>query len=157
MKNYYIKEKLFSTGSKFNVLEDGDIPAFVVESDKFDLGKNISIYNLNREKLLYFKQKIPALKASYRVLDNKKELAFIKKNFIGNTYKVTGALGEMLIKPDNILGRKYNIILNDNIIGRIQKELTFGRDRYTLSVIDENYTNFLIGVLVMVDMVKFSN
>ncbi|WP_194191499.1 LURP-one-related/scramblase family protein [Clostridium chrysemydis] len=157
MKNYYINEKLFAIGSKFNVLEDGDIPAFVVESDKFDLGKNISIYNLSGEKLLYFKQKIPSLKASYRVLDNKKELAFIKKNFIGNTYKVTGALGEMLIKPDNILGRKYNIILNDNIIGRIEKELTFGRDRYTLSVIDENYTNFLIGVLVMVDMVKFSN
>lgn len=63
----------------------------------------------------------------------------------------------MLIKPDNILGRKYNIILNDNIIGRIQKELTFGRDRYNLKVVDENYTNFLIGVLVMIDMVKFND
>lgn len=157
MKNYYIKEKLFSIGSKFNVLEDGDIPAFVVESDKFDLGKNISIYDLSGEKLLYFKQKIPTLKKRYRVLDNKKEVAFITKNYIGNTYKVTGALGEMLIKPDNILGRKYNIILNDNIIGRIQKELTFGRDRYNLKVVDENYTNFLIGVLVMIDMVKFND
>ncbi|MGL5867878.1 hypothetical protein [Clostridium chrysemydis] len=63
----------------------------------------------------------------------------------------------MLIKPDNILGRKYNIILNDNIIGRIQKELTFGCDRYNLKVVDENYTNFLIGVLVMIDIVKFND
>ena len=40
-------------------------------------------------------------------------------------------------------------------IGEIDKEWTFGRDRYILKVLDEDYTVFLVGLLVMVDMVRF--
>ena len=39
MRRFYIKERLFSIGAKFEILDENDNIAFIAEADKFDIGK----------------------------------------------------------------------------------------------------------------------
>lgn len=156
MRRFYIKERLFSIGAKFDVLDEHNNTAFIVEADKFDIGKNISIYDASNRKVLYMRQQLRLGAHKYIAYDSDmREIATIKKEFMVPEYNITGAVGVMTLESNSMLGRHY-IISKDGIeIGKIDKELTFGRDRYFLEVVDESYTNFFIGLLVMIDMVRF--
>ena len=59
------------------------------------------------------------------------------------------------MKARDILGRHYIVEKDNREIGRIDKELTILRDSYSLEVIDEEYTVFLIGLLIIIDMVRY--
>ena len=156
MKRFYVKERLFAIGAKFDIYDENDNKIFIAEGDRFDIGKNISLYDLNNRKLLYMRQQIRLGTHKYIAYDeNMKEIATIKKEFMIPEYNITGTVGIMNMDSASILGRNYEIKRNGIIIGKINKELTLGRDRYFLEVIDESYTTFFIGLLVMIDMVKF--
>ncbi|NMB08105.1 MAG: hypothetical protein GX981_06960, partial [Tissierellia bacterium] len=58
MRKFYINQRIFSIGSKFDVLNEYGKEEYIVEADKFDLGKNIYVYDLNNRRLLYLKQKL---------------------------------------------------------------------------------------------------
>ena len=152
----YIKERLIALGSKFDVYDEDGGNIFIAEADKFDIGKNISIYNSSDRKVLYMRQQIRFGAHKYLVYDKEmKEIATIKKEFMTPEYNITGSVGNMTISGLNILGRSYDIIKDGIIIGKINKEFTLGRDRYILDVIDERYTEFFVGVSIMIDMVRF--
>lgn len=156
MRRFYVKERLFAIGAKFDVLDEYNNTAFIAEADKFDIGKNISIYDTNNRKVLYMRQQLRLGAHKYIAYDeNMREIATIKKEFMVPEYNITGSVGVMTMESKSMLGRHY-IIRKDGVeIGKIDKELTFGRDRYSLEVLDESYTNFFVGLLVMIDMVRF--
>lgn len=158
MRRFYIKEKLFAIGAKFNVLDEYDNIIFIVEADKFDIGKNISIYDTNKRKVLYMRQQLRLGAHKYIAYDSSMiEIATIKKEFIIPKYNITGGFGAMSMEGTNMLGRHYIIKRDEVELGKIDKELTFGRDRYSLEVYDEKYIHFFVGLLVMIDMIKFHN
>ncbi|GAB6167541.1 hypothetical protein JCM1393_00010 [Clostridium carnis] len=159
MSKYFIKERLFSIGAKFDVYDSNENPVYLVEADKFDIGKNINIYNADKGKrLLYMKQQIRLGAHKYLVYDHDmKELATIKKEFMVPEYNITGEIGNLNMESSSILGRHYTVRNGSIEIGKIDKEFTFGRDRYSLEVYDENYKIFLVCLLVMIDMVRFNS
>lgn len=158
MRKFYIKERLFAIGAKFDVYDEEGNNIFISEADKFDIGKNINIYDCNNRKVLYMRQQIRIGSHKYIAYDeNMREIATIKKEFMTPEYNITGSVGIMSMSSSSILGRNYEIKKDGITLGRISKEFTFGRDRYFLEVIDENYTLFFIGLLIMIDMVRFHN
>ena len=158
MRKFYIKERLFALGAKFDVYDEQENNIFISEADKFDIGKNISIYDPNKRKVLYMRQQVRLGSHKYIAYDeNMREIATIKKEFMVPEYNITGSVGVMTMNSSSILGRNYEIMKDGIVIGRISKELTLGRDRYFLEVIDENYTIFFIGLLIMIDMIIFHN
>lgn len=158
MRRFYVKERLLAFGAKFDVLDELDNIVFIAEGDKFDIGKNITIYDMNKRKVLYMKQQIRLGSHKYMTYDESmREIATIKKEFLMHQYNITGEVGNITIEGTGILGRHYLIRKEGNIIGKIDKELTLGRDRYYLEVMDEIYTTFFIGLLIMIDMINFHN
>lgn len=157
MKSYFIKERLFAIGSKFDVYDENRKEAYLIEADKFDIGKNIYIYDKDKKnRLLYLKQKIRLGAHKYIVYDKEmKEIAKIQKEFMTPIYNIHGEALNIVMEATSILGRHYEIKENGTLIGRIDKELTLGRDRYTLKVIDESKTVLMLGLLIVVDMVRF--
>lgn len=156
MRRFYVKERLLAFGAKFDVLDEYDNIIFIAEGDKFDIGKNITIYDKNNEKVLYMRQQIRIGTHKYVAYDeNMIEIATIKKEFIIPQYNITGEVGDIILEGIGILGRHYLIKKDGNTIGKIDKEFTLGRDRYYLEVLDEKYTKFFIGLLIMIDMVSF--
>lgn len=143
MRKFYVKERLLSIGAKFDVYDENDNKIFVAEADRFDIGKNISLYDLNNRKVLYMRQQIRFGAHKYIAFDeNMREIATIKKEFMVPEYDITGIVGVMNMESSSILGRSYEIKRNGLTIGTIDKEFTFGRDRYFLEVMDESHTTF---------------
>lgn len=158
MRKFYIKERLLAFGAKFDVLDELDNIVFVAEGDKFDIGKNITIYDMNKRKVLYMKQQIRLGPHKYIAYDESmREIATIKKELMMHQYNVVGSVGNIILEGSGLLGRHYLIKKEGNIIGKIDKEFTLGRDRYYLEVIDESYTKLFIGLLIMIDMINFHN
>ena len=158
MRKFYIKERLFALGAKFDVYDEQGNNIFISEADKFDIGKNISIYDSNNRKVLYMRQQVRLGSHKYIAYDqDMREIATIKKELMVPEYNITGSVGIMNMSSSSILGRNYEIKKDGITLGTISKEFSFGRDRYFLEVIDENYTVFFVGLLIMIDMVKFHN
>ena len=158
MRKFYIKERLFALGAKFDVYDEQGNNIFISEADKFDIGKNISIYDSNNRKVLYMRQQVRIGSHKYIAYDqDMREIATIKKELMVPEYNITGSVGIMNMSSSSILGRNYEIKKDWITLGTISKEFSFGRDRYFLEVIDENYTVFFVGLLIMIDMVKFHN
>ena len=134
MKRFYVKERLFAIGAKFDIYDENDNKIFIAEGDRFDIGKN--------RKLLYMRQQIRLGTHKYIAYDeNMKEIATIKKEFMIPEYNITGTVGIMNMDSSSILGRNYEIKRNGIIIGKINKELTLGRDRYFLEVMVKFHKN----------------
>jgi len=158
MRKFYIKERLLAIGAKFNVYDEDGNNIFISEADKFDIGKNINIYDSNKRKVLYMRQQVRLGSHKYIAYDeNMREIATIKKEFMIPEYNITGSVGIMNMSSSSILGRNYEIKKDGITLGRINKEFTLGRDSYFLEVINEEYTLFFIGLLIMIDMVRFHN
>lgn len=158
MRKFYVKERLFALGAKFDVYDEQGNNIFISEADKFDIGKNINIYDSNNRKVLYMQQQIRIGSHKYIAYDeNMREIATIKKEFMVPEYNITGSVGIMNMSSSSVLGRNYEIKKDGITVGKISKEFTFGRDRYYLEVIDETYTIFFVGLLIMIDMVRFHN
>ena len=158
MRKFYIKERLFALGAKFDVYDEQGNNIFISEADKFDIGKNISIYDSNNRKVLYMRQQARIGSHKYIAYDqDMREIATIKKELMVPEYNITGSVGIMNMSSSSILGRNYEIKKDGITLGTINKEFSFGRDRYFLEVIDENYTVFFVGLLIMIDMIKFHN
>lgn len=156
--NYYIKERLFAIGAKFDVYNSSGEKAFLVEADKFDFGKNITIYSPDKsEKLMYLKQELRIGAHKYRIHDRSgKEIAIVQKTLMIPEYNISGELGQFKMECDSpLFGRNYDITQNGIKIGAIDKKWTFGRDKYNLEVLEPKYTVLMVGLLIIVDMVRF--
>ena len=111
-KNYFIKERLLAFGAKFDVYDENRNEAFLVEADKFDIGKNINIYTPDKSrKLMYFRQQLRIGAHKYKVYDsNGMEIAAIEKEFMVPKYNISGVLGRFVMSCDSaILGRNYTV------------------------------------------------
>lgn len=158
MRKFYVKERLIAFGAKFDIYDENDNKVFIGEGDKFDIGKNVSLYDSNNRKILYLKQKFRLGAHKYIVYDEKmNEIAVIDKSIMVPEYNISGIYGDMVMESASVWGRHYEIKVAGRLVGRIDKEFTFGRDRYFLEVLDETYTTFFIGLLIMIDMVRFHN
>ncbi len=159
MKRFYIKERLFAMGAKFDVYDENDNEVYLVEADKFDIGKNISVYSPNKDiKYVYLEQKIRIGAHKYEIYDARgNSIGMFEKEFMVPNYKTSGEIGDIELLGSGILGRSYDILRNGISIGNFSKELTFGRDRYILEISDESINEILIGFVIVVDMVRFHN
>ncbi|MPQ44322.1 LURP-one-related/scramblase family protein [Clostridium tarantellae] len=156
--NYYVKERMFAFGAKFDVYDKNGKEIFYAEADKFDIGKNISIYKSDGgRKVLYMEQQIRIGAHKYEVFDlDGIHVATIKKEFMTPVYNISGKYGNIIMESNSIFGRNYNVFKEGVIIGAIEKEWNiFGKDRYSLIVKDKDYTIFLVGLLIMIDMIRF--
>jgi uncharacterized protein YxjI len=158
MRRFSIKQRIFAIGSKFDVINEQGNAEYIVEADKFDFGKNISIYNRENKRVLYLKQIIRLGAHKYVIYDyNNIEIATVQKEFLIPNYNINGFMGDIEMQATDMLGRHYFVTKNNICIGKIDKEIAFFRDEYSLEVLDENYTELLIGLLVIIDMVKYNN
>lgn len=158
MRSFHIKQRILALGSKFDVLNENEETEYIVEADKFDLGKNISIYDRSGRKVLYFRQQLRIGAHKYIAYNsNMEEIAEIKKEFMYPEYKITGRVGNMIMRANDLLGRHYDVEFGNVQIAKIGKNISFLRDEYYLEVLDENFTEFLVGLLVIIDMIKYND
>lgn len=157
MKKFTVKQKVFALGSKFDIINENNEKEYYVKADLFDIGKNISVFNNDGIKILYMRQVIRIGAHRYIIYDkNNIEIGEVKKELLVPSYNIEGTFGQLEMKATDFLGRHYIVYKDDVCIGQIGKKITFIRDEYYLEVNDSIYTELLVGLLIMIDMIKFN-
>lgn len=158
MRRFEVKQRMFALGSKFDIINEYGDEEYHVQADFFDIGKNINIFNKSGVKVLYMKQIIRLGAHKYKIYDrNEIEIGVVSKELLTPRYTIEGNLGNIEMQANDIMGRHYNVYKDGISIGKLGKKVTFLRDEYYLEVIDENYSDLLVGLLIMIDMIKFNN
>lgn len=159
MKKLLVRERVFAIGAKFDITDEYGSEKFLVEADKFDIGKNIHVYSPNKEKEYYYLEQVIRIGAhKYRVVDEtKKEIGVVEKAFMSPEYKLNSEIGSFTMIGKNLWGRSYEINRNGQLIGKFTKPITFITDYYEIEIYDEEMMPLIVGLVILIDMVKFHN
>ncbi|WP_297639301.1 hypothetical protein [uncultured Clostridium sp.] len=159
MRKLLVRERVFAIGAKFDISDENGNSVFLVEADKFDIGKNIHVYSPNKNREYYYLQQVIRLGAhKYRVInENKNEIGIVEKVFMSPEYTLNSSIGNFTMVGKNLWGRTYEIKRNSIVVGKFTKPITFITDYYEVEIYNEENMPLIIGLVILIDMVRFHN
>lgn len=152
---YQIKQKLFSFKQDFTIKNKYDEDSFIVEGKFLSIGHKLKIFDANRNELLHIEQKVLTFLPEYFIYDNsnievarvKKKLSFFKPQFIIDskfgTYTLTG----------NVFEHNFQVLKSGQTVAEISKTWFSLSDTYGVDVADEEKAEFILALVIVLDMV----
>jgi len=150
--NYYIKQKMFSWNDQFAIKNKNGDNSFFVDGKLWSFSKKLTLFDKNHSEILKIKQKVVTLKPKYHIYYGEQLVATVKKDFslFGNNYTIEGLNWKI---QGDFLAHEYEITEDEEIIASISKEVFSWTDTYKISILNENYTDILLGVVIVIDAV----
>ncbi len=149
----YIKNKLWSIGNGSSVLNENKEPVFQVKGKALSPTKVKYVCDKDGNKLFKIRNKFINLFVHKAFIydANKNKIATVKDKFINlqNEYFVLGYKDEIKIQG-KFFGRTVQILRNDEVIGRITRQITVIRDAFELDAKEEDLP-FLIALVIAID------
>ena len=145
-----IRQKVFSWNDRFTVYDELGHDRYYVEGEIFSFGKKLHVFDLNGKESAYIQQKLFTFLPKYTVYTDNCVIAEVVKEFTFFTphYTVRGLNWEV---RGDFFAHNYEIIQNNRMIGRVQKEwLTWG-DCYTLELFDAGDEISALAVVLTID------
>ena len=132
---FYIKQRVFTIGDKFNVYDESGNERYYVEGEVFTFGKKLHLCALNGEELAYIEQHLFTFLPKYSVYVNEAEIAEVVKEFtfFNNSYSVNG-LGWKV--DGDFLDHDYTVESDGRIIASVAKEWFTWGDAYSINIAD---------------------
>lgn len=152
MIRLYIKQKVFSIGDSYNVVNESGQPIFTVQSEVFTFGAKIHLYDMTGYELFFIEQKLFKFLPEYHIYAGDNNCAIVKKEFAFFTPKlnITSQFGDYTFEG-NFLAMDFAILNNGNLVGELHKKwLSFG-DAYELTIYDENNAPFFCALAIAID------
>lgn len=149
MAKYYMNQKL-SFKDQFTIKDEDQKDVFVAEGKMLSLGKQIRIYTMQGEELLYIKQKLWKLLSHYEffigdqlVSEMKQEFTFFKKsyNIINPPWRIQG----------DIWSINYEIMDGKEVIATVRKKMFSWMDAYEIDIVHEEDTELVLGLVIAID------
>jgi uncharacterized protein YxjI len=148
----YIKQRIFSFGDKYDVLDADENVVFDVESELFTFGSKLHLYNTQGQELYYIKSKLTFILAQYEIYNNNDLCATINQEFalFHSKLSVDSNLGIFAIDGD-FMTMNYQITRDGQYFGSISKKwLTWG-DSYELDIPDDENAGFFCALVIAID------
>ncbi len=156
---YYIKEKVFSIGDKFNIFDEDENTLFKVEGKVFSLGNKLRIYDAYNNEAAYIEQKLFKFLPEYHIYMNDVQVAKIKKNFtfFSHSFQITSSYGDFSL-DGNFLAHDFSIIKEGfGEVAMVSKKwLSFG-DSYEINIEDSENQVFMLALVIVIDQVLYDN
>lgn len=153
MKEYYIKQKVFSLSGKFNVLDAQQNPVYKVEGSFMQIPKSFTIYNESRSEVAMITKKVFSWLPTFFVEVNGREMVTIKKEFTFFKPKYT-ILGTDIEVNGNWWDMEFQVLKDGQVVGKVNKEWFSWGDTYRVQVLDEDLEELIISIVVAIDCVK---
>lgn len=153
MKNFYIKQQVFSIGEKFTVKDSSGNIRYRIQGSFFKVPKSFSIENARGIEIASITKKMLSLLPVFNVKIHGQEMIKIKKelSFLKSKYSVS-ARG-LNIKGD-WWDMDFDIQKNGKRVGSVQKKWFTWGDSYEVSVFDESLEEIIIALVIAIDCVK---
>lgn len=146
----YIKQKVFSWGDRFTVMDAAGRDRYVVEGEIFTFGKKLHVYDLSGRELIYIEQELFSLLPRYRVYLDGHEAAEITREFTLLTprYRIDGPDWEV---GGDFFAHEYEIFCGDSSIASITKEWMTWGDTYALHIVRPEDELTALAVVLAID------
>ncbi len=158
MIRYYLKQRLFSLTNDFTVQDEKNEPVFKVHGKFLHIGDDITVTDIaGGQELVHIKQKVISLLPCYDVYRNGELLVRVNKQFhlSGERFKVTGDNGKTYQIVGNIFDWDFSINDEaDNVLGRVNRNLSVFRDSYAVEIESEADVPFIIAMALVIELVK---
>lgn len=151
----YIKQKVFSWRNRFYIKDDTDNNKYYAEGKMFTWGRQLSVYNENKQMVAFIKQQLFTLMPRYTIEIGSKETIIRRKfTFFIPKYSIDNSTWTM---EGNFLAHEYQLIdVNKPIMNISKKWFTWG-DSYELDIHDKNHELICLCIALVIDCIDASS
>jgi uncharacterized protein YxjI len=155
---FYIRQKVFSIGEKFNIKDVSGNDVFNVEGKVFSLGNKLRIYDMYNNEIVYIEQKLFKLLPEYNIYLSGNHAATVKKEFtfFSNKFHIDSNMGNLDIEGD-FLAHDFSITKNANTIAVITKQWLSWGDTYEIDINEQENYAFILALVIVIDQVLHDN
>lgn len=153
MKQFYLKQKVFTFGGKYNVFDQNQNIVYYIEAKVFSIHNKMNMY-MGEELIYHLERKLFRFLPEYTLSNPEGEvLATIKKNFtfFGGKMTINSTYGMMEI-VGQVFQRDFQVLKSGTEVMSIHKEwLTWG-DTYQITIRDDEKEAFYVALALMIDV-----
>lgn len=148
----YIKQKIMSLNDSFSIYNEQGEEVYRVEGKLLSLGKKFHVYDNSGREVLYIEQELLSLLAKYNIFIGDQLAAVVnqKLSLLKPKYSIEGL--DWQIKGD-YLAHNYTIREDDRAIAVISKAFLAWSDTYEIDILDNDYADVLLGIVIVIDAV----
>lgn len=152
----YIRQKVFSWGDKFTVMDEFGNDKFMVEGEIFSWGKKLYVYDMAGNEVAFIKQEVWSFLPRYYVFCGDTQVAEIRKEFtfLFPRYTIDGLGWDI---AGDFTSHEYEITQNGHPIVYISKEWMTWGDSYLLDIQNPADEIVALAVVLTIDCVTDSN
>jgi uncharacterized protein YxjI len=154
LKTYFMKQKPWTLGDHFTILDEQKNPQFVVRGKVFTIGDKLRFFDLQGNELAFIRQKVLSLKKQYRIFRNQRLWARImKKITLFKDIYVLDIPGpdDYLIKGD-FTDHLYTFIRRGKPVAYITKKWFSWGDSYMIEINPEEDDVLILAAAIVIDM-----
>ena len=149
----YIKEKVFTWGDKFTVMDEYGQPKYFIEGEVFSWGKKLHVYDRYEREVAFIKQELFTFMPEYAVYTEGREIARVRKefSFFRPRYSIDG-LGWQI--EGSFWEHEFRITQGNRTIVTISKEWMTWGDSYELDIANPADEILALAVVLTIDCVQ---
>lgn len=153
MKQFYIKQKVFSLSGRFTVKDQLEKDVYYIEGSFMKIPKTFSILNRGRDEVALITKQVFSFLPKFFVEVNGREVLTIKKelSFFKARYTIDTADIEV---NGNWWDMDFEILQHGKVVGKVSKEWFTWGDSYKVEVLNEEMEIMIIALVVAIDCVK---
>lgn len=153
MKKLYIKQKVFSIGEKFTVMDEQQNPRYYVEGSFMKIPKTFRIEDEQGREISKITKKTISLLPKFFVEIDGQEMIEISKHltFLKAHYSIEA---EGLSVEGNWWDMDFIVEKDGRRIADINKRWISWGDTYEVTILDETYEHLVISLVIAIDRVK---
>ncbi|WP_430610147.1 LURP-one-related/scramblase family protein [Enterococcus sp. DIV0876] len=153
MKKLYIKQKVFSIGEKFTVMDEQQNPRYYVEGSFMKIPKQFKILDAQRQPVAAITKKVFSLLPKFFVEVHGKEAIVLSKQltFFKAKYSIDA---EGIDVDGNWWDMDFAVNRHGKRIAEIHKKWISWGDTYEVVIYEEDLDDLIISLVIAIDRVK---
>lgn len=158
MKKFYVNERFFAIGDKFDILDENGEVVYFAKSALFTFGRQYTVCDQKGSEVAYIRQRLLHLLPNYDLEINGRTVATVQKQFslFVKKYVILSEFGDFTVDGD-IFAWEFEIRKDDHPVCFVSKQLMTFRDRYEVTVEDDFDEVFAISLVIILDAVHHEN
>jgi uncharacterized protein YxjI len=152
---FQIKQRVFSLGDRYDILDEQGQPAFEVHSHLFTIGHKLDLVDMTGNLLAQIQQRVLSFVSEYDIYRGGQLTAVVKKKLFTlfhPQFTVEGPAGTYTMEGD-WLNWNYTIAQNGQIVAQIGKQFALFQDRYGADIADGADVPTLLCLAIVMDEV----
>ncbi|MFC3931952.1 LURP-one-related/scramblase family protein [Streptococcus dentapri] len=153
MKNFQIKQKMWSLGGRFTISDELGLPTYQVEGSFFKIPKTFTIYDMQGQVVSQIEKKVWSWLPRFHVILQDGSSFWLKKDL--SFFKPHYSIEDLGLEiKGNFWGMNFELLRGGQLIARISQEWFRMTSTYNIEVYDDVYSDLIISLVIAIDYVK---